>query len=49
MVELTDEERQPCECYTRIMGYYRQKTDANLGKQSEFKERKEFIIDEQNI
>jgi len=39
---LKDTERQPVECYTRIIGYYRPMSDANIGKKSEFKERKYF-------
>ena len=39
---LTDEERQPCEVWTRVMGYHRPTTSFNLGKQSEMAERKFF-------
>lgn len=31
--------RQPCEIYTRVMGYIRPVSEFNRGKQSEFKER----------
>jgi hypothetical protein len=38
-VTLKDEERQPCEIWTRIMGYYRTERDANIGKRQEIRER----------
>jgi ribonucleoside-triphosphate reductase len=38
--------KQPCEVYTRIVGYYRPVQQFNLGKQQEFKQRKEFKIKE---
>jgi len=38
--------KQPCEVYTRIVGYYRPVQQWNLGKQQEFKQRKEFKIKE---
>jgi hypothetical protein len=37
--ELNDEERQPCEIWTRVMGYHRPVASFNRGKQSEFHER----------
>ena len=39
--------KQPCEVYSRIVGYYRPVTQYNVGKQQEFKERKEFKVSEQ--
>jgi ribonucleoside-triphosphate reductase len=36
--------KQPCEVYSRIVGYYRPITQWNEGKQEEFKDRKEFKI-----
>ena len=36
---LRDDERQRCEVWTRVMGYYRPVSQFNRGKQSEFKER----------
>lgn len=39
---LTDEERQPCEIWTRVMGYHRPVSSFNTGKQGEFAERKFF-------
>lgn len=35
---------QPCEVYSRIVGYLRPLTQWNAGKQTEYKERKEFKI-----
>ncbi len=40
--ELKDEERQPCEIWTRVMGYHRPVSSFNRGKQGEFAERKYF-------
>jgi ribonucleoside-triphosphate reductase len=34
------EHRQPCEIWTRVMGYHRPTSEFNLGKQGEFSERK---------
>ena len=39
---LTDEERQPCEIWTRVMGYHRPVSSFNRGKQGEFHGRKSF-------
>jgi anaerobic ribonucleoside-triphosphate reductase len=39
---LTDEERQPCEGWTRVMGYHRPMSSFNRGKKGEFRERKYF-------
>ena len=38
-VELSNEERQPCEVWTRVMGYYRPVSFYNTGKKGEFHER----------
>jgi anaerobic ribonucleoside-triphosphate reductase len=38
-ITLTDEERQPCEVWTRVMGYHRPVSSFNRGKQSEYAER----------
>jgi len=38
-VQLDDAERQPCEIWTRVMGYYRPVSAWNAGKQSEYDER----------
>ncbi len=41
-VVLKDEERQPCEVWTRVMGYFRPVSEFNVGKKSEFYARKCF-------
>ena len=38
-VVLKDEERQPCEVWTRVMGYHRPVQSFNIGKKGEFNER----------
>ena len=42
-VELDGEERQPCEVWTRVMGYSRPVEMYNTGKKGEFHERVEFV------
>lgn len=39
---LSDSERQPCEVWTRVMGYHRPVSSFNRGKKGEFKERRYF-------
>ena len=39
----SDAERQPCEVWTRVMGYHRPVSSFNFGKQSEFRERTFFV------
>lgn len=39
---LTDDERQPCEIWTRVMGYYRPVSEFNIGKKGEHIERLSF-------
>ncbi len=41
-VELADSERQPCEVWTRVMGYHRPVASFNTGKKGEFAEREYF-------
>ena len=43
-VQLTDEERQPCEVWTRVMGYHRPVASFNIGKQGEHAERRCFRV-----
>lgn len=38
-ITLDDSERQPCEIWTRVMGYFRPVDAFNIGKQSEYSER----------
>lgn len=42
-IVLTPEERQPCEIWTRVMGYHRPVSSFNRGKQSEYRERTNFL------
>ncbi len=39
---LDDAERQPCEVWTRVMGYHRPVASFNAGKQSEHRQRRFF-------
>jgi hypothetical protein len=39
---LRDDERQPCEIWTRVMGYHRPVSSFNRGKKGEHNERKFF-------
>lgn len=41
-VTISDEERTPCEIWTRVMGYYRPKDAYNVGKRQEAEDRKYF-------
>jgi len=45
---LRDSERQPCEVWTRVMGYFRPVSSFNRGKQGEYHERKCFVEPKQN-
>ena len=38
-IKLKDKERQPCEIWCRVMGYYRPVSMFNDGKKTEFTER----------
>ena len=40
--DLADHERQPCEVWTRVMGYYRPVSQFNHGKKVEHAERRHF-------
>lgn len=42
-IVLDDSERQPCEIWTRVMGYHRPIASFNTGKKAEFKERCYFV------
>ena len=39
ILEKYQNDRQPVECWTRVMGYFRPVSYFNKGKQSEYKER----------
>lgn len=41
-ITIKDEERQVCEVWTRVMGYYRPVSEFNIGKKSEHAERNFF-------
>lgn len=41
-IALDDEERQPCEVWTRVMGYHRPVSSFNIGKKGEHYERRFF-------
>ena len=41
-IVLDDAERQPCEVWTRVMGYHRPVGSFNIGKQGEHRERRFF-------
>ncbi len=41
-IQLEPHERQPCEVWTRVMGYHRPVASFNPGKQAEFAERQFF-------
>lgn len=38
----TDEERQCCEVWSRVMGYHRPVSNWNAGKQSEWRDRRMY-------
>ena len=42
VIHLEDWERQPCEIWTRVMGYHRPVGQYNPGKTSEHRERRPF-------
>jgi anaerobic ribonucleoside-triphosphate reductase len=41
-ISLTDDERQRCEVWTRVMGYHRPVASFNVGKKGEHAERRFF-------
>lgn len=41
--DLSEEERTRCEVWTRVMGYHRPVTAFNKGKQSEHRDRRQFV------
>ena len=41
-ISLTDDERQRCEVWTRVMGYHRPVASFNVGKKGEHLERRFF-------
>ena len=47
-ITLTNAERQPCEVWTRVMGYHRPYSSFNVGKKGEFNERTWFVEQRKN-
>ncbi len=45
---LSNAERQPCEIWTRVMGYHRPVSSFNVGKKGEFYERKYFVAEKKS-
>lgn len=43
LLQKYESQRQPVECWTRVMGYFRPVSHFNEGKKSEFANRKRFI------
>lgn len=43
-IKLDDNERQECEVWTRVMGYFRPLSSHNIGKKQEYADRKCFKI-----
>ena len=43
-IVLADDERQPCEVWTRVMGYHRPVDSFNTGKRGEHEERRSFVV-----
>ena len=41
--------KQPCEVYSRVVGYIRPVQQWHKGKQEEYKERKEFVVPGETI
>ncbi|MGA7827373.1 MAG: anaerobic ribonucleoside-triphosphate reductase [Geobacteraceae bacterium] len=41
-IRLDDSERQPCEVWTRVMGYHRPVDSFNIGKKAEHRQRRFF-------
>ena len=41
-IVLLNSERQPCEVWTRVMGYHRPVSSFNIGKKGEHRERRFF-------
>ena len=46
---LADDERQPCEVWTRVMGYHRPVASFNIGKKGEHLDRKQFAESRANL
>jgi anaerobic ribonucleoside-triphosphate reductase len=42
-IQISDDDRQPCEVWSRVMGYHRPVDSFNEGKKAEYEERKYFV------
>lgn len=42
LLESCKDDRQECEVWTRVMGYFRNTTNFNIGKRQEYRDRKWF-------
>jgi anaerobic ribonucleoside-triphosphate reductase len=42
-IRVEDSERQECEIWSRVMGYYRPVSEFNIGKKQEHRDRKFFL------
>lgn len=47
-IVIDDSERQTCEVWSRVMGYYRPVSEFNIGKKVEFRERVNFTFEKAN-
>jgi len=43
IADIPESERQPCEVWTRVMGYHRPVSAFNAGKRAEHQERRYFV------
>lgn len=48
-IVIEDSERQPCEVWTRCMGYHRPISQFNIGKKQEHKDRVPFKAEEKEL
>lgn len=44
---IPDSSRQPCEIWSRVMGYHRPVSEWNKGKKQEFASRKPYVVKEE--
>ena len=42
-ITIDDSERQECEIWSRVMGYYRPISEYNIGKYQEYLERPDYL------
>jgi len=46
--EIDDKLRTRCEVYSRVVGYFTATNTWNDGKRSEYNDRKEFVVENEN-